>query len=155
MSFSYKLSLTLLRVGLGWLMFYAGYTKIINPDWSAAGYLQNAQTFTGFYQWLAQDSILPVVNFLNEWGLTLLGLSLIFGVFVRLSASLGALLMLLYYFPVLNFPYIGEHSFLVDDHIIYAVALLYLAIARAGRIWGLEKAVQRAFALKGASRVLG
>src|SRR3989339_60269 len=122
-----KVSLFILRLGMGWYMFYAGVTKILNPSWSAAGYLQNAQTFGSFYQWFLQPSALPITNFINEWGLTLLGISLIFGIFVRLSSVLGALLMLLYYFPVLSFPYIKPHSYIVDEHIIYALALIFLA----------------------------
>ncbi len=132
-----RLSLVLLRLSLGWLMFYAGITKVLNPEWSAAGYLNGAKTFAGFYRWLAGPGMLPVTNFINEWWLTLLGVSLILGAFVRLSSLLGALLMLLYYFPVLEFPYIS-HSFLIDEHIIYALVLLYFAAVRAGRVWGLE-----------------
>ncbi len=138
MTQSQKISLFLLRLSLGWFMFYAGITKVLNPTWSAAGYLKGAKTFVGFYQWLASPGLLPIIDFVNEWGLTLLGLSLIFGVFVRLSSILGAVLMLLYYFPVLDFPYPNPHSYLVDEHIIYALVLLLLASLRAGRVWGLE-----------------
>lgn len=119
-------------------MFYAGITKVLNPEWSAAGYLNNAKTFTGFYQWLAQPDILPQINFINEWGLTLLGVSLILGAFVRLSSILGAILMLLYYFPVLQFPLIPPHSYLVDEHIIEALVLILFAALQAGRVWGLD-----------------
>lgn len=132
-----KISAFLLRIALGGLFFYAGITKILDPKWSAAGYLKGAQTFSSFYTWLISPSVLPIVNFINEWGLTLLGVSLILGVFVRLSAKLGALLMLLYYFPVLNFPHIAPHSYIVDEHIIYAAALLLLGSLDAGKIWGL------------------
>jgi thiosulfate dehydrogenase [quinone] large subunit len=120
------------------MMFYAGITKVLNPEWSAAGYLNGAQTFGDFYAVLTAPQVLPFVNFLNEWGLTLLGLSLIFGVFVRLSAPLGAILMMLYYFPVLTFPYVGEHSYIVDDHVISAAALLVLAAYNAGHIYGMD-----------------
>ena len=133
-----KNSLFSLRVAMGWLMFYAGITKVLNPEWSAAGYLMNAKTFSGFYQWLAQPNLLPAINFLNEWGLTLIGLALILGIFVRVSSAAGALLMLLYYFPVLEFPYVAEHSFIVDEHIIYALVFALLAVFRAGRYYGLE-----------------
>lgn len=134
-----KVVLFLLRVSLGWLFFYAGVTKLFDPGWTAAGYLQGAKTFGWFYEWLLTPNVLPIVNFLNEWGLTLLGVSLILGVAVRLSAMLGALLMLLYYFVILDFPYPNAHSFIVDEHIIYALALLLLACVRAGRVWGLER----------------
>ena len=133
-----KVSLFLLRVSLGWMFFYAGITKILNPEWSAFGYLKGAKTFAGFYQFLTQPGILPITNFVNEWGLTLLGISLILGVFVRLSSILGAALMLLYYFPILDFPYPNAHSFVIDEHIIYALALILLAAWRAGRTYGLE-----------------
>ncbi|OGZ35824.1 MAG: hypothetical protein A3A94_01555 [Candidatus Portnoybacteria bacterium RIFCSPLOWO2_01_FULL_43_11] len=132
-----KISLFLLRISMGWLFFYAGITKVLDPKWSAAGYLKGAKTFTGFYQWLVGSDILPIINFINEWGLTLLGVSLILGIFVRMSSVLGAVLMLLYYFPILEFPYVG-HSFLVDEHIIYALALIMFASLRVERLWGLE-----------------
>ena len=133
-----KFSLFLLRVSMGWLMFYAGITKVLNPGWSAAGYLGSAKTFPAFYTWFLRPDILPFTNFINEWGLTLLGVSLILGIGVRFGSVLGAVLMMLYYFPVLNFPYIGQNSYIVDDHIIYALVLLYFAAVRAGRVWGLE-----------------
>lgn len=119
--------LVLLQFVFGWFFFYAGVTKIFNSEWTAKGFLENAETFSGFYGWLASPNILPIVDFLNQWGLTLIGVAFILGIFVRLSAYLGALLMLLYYFPTLSFPYAGEHSLIVDEHIIYALALLLLA----------------------------
>lgn len=129
--------LSLLRISLGWLFFYAGITKVLDPSWSASGFLNNAATFPEFYKWLGSPSILPAVNFLNEWGLTFLGISLVLGVGVRLSGFLGAILMALYYFPGLKFPFL-EHGFLVDDHIIYIFVLLFLATSRAGKCYSLE-----------------
>lgn len=134
-----KISLLLLRISMGWLMFYAGITKILNPEWSSAGYLKSAATFPELYQWFLQPEVLPIIDFINGWGLTLLGVSLILGLFVRLSAPLGALLMMLYYFPVLKFPYVSSYSFLVDEHIIYALVLIFLSAVKSGGIWGLDK----------------
>lgn len=133
-----KFSLVTLRLVMGSMFFYAGFTKIINPSWSAATYLQSPKTFHAFYVWLIQPEILPITNFVNEWGLTLLGGSLILGIGVRLSSILGAVMMLLYYFPILDFPYPNTHSLIVDEHIIYAAALLLLGSLKAGRIFGLE-----------------
>jgi thiosulfate dehydrogenase [quinone] large subunit len=124
---------------MGWVMFYAGITKVLNPEWSAAGYLENAQTFQGLYAWFAEPAILPFTNFINEWALTLLGISLILGIFVRLSSILGAVLMMLYYFPVLDFPRIPPHSYLIDDHVIYAIVLLVIGALHAGRDGGLDE----------------
>lgn len=125
--FKTNFALLLLRLSLGWLFLYAGLTKLTNPEWSAKGFLENANTFSGFYNWLASPNILPIVDLLNEWGLTLIGIALILGIFVRLSSYLGALMMLLYYFPGLVFPYVGEHSFIVDEHIIYICAFILIA----------------------------
>ena len=137
-----KLTLFFLRIALGWMFFYAGITKITNSSWSAAGYMKGAKTFPEFYTWLIQPNILPIVNFVNEWGLTLLGVSLILGIFVRLSSILGAALMILYYLPLLNFPYPNPNSYIVDQHIIFALGLLLLAAFRAGRVYGLENHIQ-------------
>lgn len=132
----------ILRIVMGWVFFYAGIVKVLNSDWSAAFYLKDAQTFSGFYEFLLQPDILPVVNFLNAWGLTLIGLSLLLGIFVRISAPLGALMMILYYLPGLSFPYVGEHSMFIDEHIVYAIILILLAISNAGIRFGLDKLVK-------------
>lgn len=133
------LSLLLLRISLGSLFFYAGITKVLDPSWSAAGYLMNAKTFPSLYAWFASPALLPFINFVNEWGLLLIGLFLILGIFVRISGIAGAVLMLLYYFPILDGLYPNAHSLIVDEHIIYFCALLVLAAFRAGRVYGLEK----------------
>lgn len=133
-----KYILFLLRVSLGWLFLYAGVTKIMNPEWSAAKYLNDATTFPQFYATLASPEYLEMVNLLNEWGLTLLGAALILGLFVRYTAPLAALMMILYYFPVLDFPKVA-HGYIVDDHLIYALALLTLMATDAGKYWGLDK----------------
>ena len=138
MTWPQKLSLFLLRISMGWLMLYAGIIKIMDSGWSAVGYIGNAKTFPEFYALFLRPDILPITNLVNEWGLTLLGVSLILGIFVRLSSILGAALMLLYYLPILQFPYPNPHSYIVDEHIIYALTLLFFVSIRAGRIWGLE-----------------
>lgn len=132
-----KSSIFLLRISLGWMFFYAGITKVLDPAWSAEGYLKGAKTFTSLFNWFLQPSMLPTTNFLNEWSLTLLGISLILGITVRLSSVLGVLLMLLYYVP-LGFPYPNAHSLVVDEHVVYIFSLLVLGNLKAGRVWGLE-----------------
>ncbi len=122
-----KMSLLVLRIAMGWMFLYAGITKLLDPNWSAAGYIKGAKTFPGLYNLFLQPNVLPVINFINEWGLTLLGLSLIVGLFVRLSSSLGIVLMLFYYLAILQFPYPNPNSFLVDQHIIFIFVLLFFA----------------------------
>ena len=133
-----KFFLFTLRAAMGWMFFYAGITKVLNPQWSAEGYLKGAKAFTWFFQMLLDPNVLPVVNFMNKWGLTLLGISLILGLFVRLSSLLGVALMALYYLAILQFPYPNEHSYIVDEHIIYIAVLLFFATIKAGRTWGAD-----------------
>lgn len=133
-----KISLFVLRVATGWMMLYAGVTKVLDPAWSSAGYLQGSKTAVWLFQFFARPDILPFTDFMNKWGLTLLGISLILGVAVRLSSWLGALLMVLYYLPVLQFPYPNPHAFIVDEHVIYALVLVFFASVGAGRAWGLD-----------------
>jgi thiosulfate dehydrogenase [quinone] large subunit len=133
-----RIWLAMLRVSLGWLMLYSGIAKIVDPTWTAENYARGAKTAGALYMWFAAPGNIGWINFLNEWGLALLGVSLVLGVGVRLSSSLGALLMLFYYLPVLDFPYAGDHGFIVDEHVIYALLLGFLAVVRAGRFYGLE-----------------
>ena len=133
------ISLLFLRFSLGSLFFYAGITKVLDPNWSAAFYLKGAKTFPAFYDLFLQPSILPTINFINEWGLTLIGLSLLLGIFVRLASAGGIMLMILYYFPILDGVYPNAHSLIADEHIVYACAFFILASFRAGRVFGLEK----------------
>ena len=133
-----KIAYTLLRLSMGWLFFYAGFSKIINPEWTAAGYLQNANTFPELFAAMAQPGIIEIVNILNEWGLLLVGVGLLLGLFTRIAAFGGVILMVLYYLPVLNFPHVA-HGYLVDDHIIYMAALFVLIAVNAGHYFGLDR----------------
>lgn len=133
-----KISIFMLRMALGGLFFYAGVIKIADQNWSAAGYLNGAKTFSGFYHWLAAAPNIGWVNFANEWGLTVVGISLIFGIFARWASLGGISLMLLYYFPVLQFPFVPPHAFLIDEHIIYLLVFILLFFFRAGKFWGLD-----------------
>lgn len=133
-----KVSIFILRISLGWLFFYAGITKILNPDWTAQGYISGAKNFQAFYEFFLSPNILPIINIINAWGLTLLGASLILGILVRISAPLGVMLMLLYYLA-LGFPHPNATSYIVDQHIIFIVGLFILWAFNAGRIWGFAR----------------
>ena len=130
--------LFVLRISLGWLFLYSGLMKLYTPEWSAIGLLTNANTFPDLYNWFASDANIGWVNFMNVWGQILIGLGLVSGTLTRLASIFGALMMALYYFPSLEFPYVA-HGFIVDEHIIYALALAVLANQRAGQFVGIDK----------------
>ena len=69
----------------------------------------------------------------------MIGLSLISGLLVRVSAPFGIMLMLLYWTAHMDFPYIENvNSYLVDYHIVYAGVLVYLIVKHAGHVFGLD-----------------
>lgn len=134
-----KITLVSMRIALGFLMLYAGVSKLFDPNWSPFGYLARAKTFPELYAIFLDSSVIAYTTFLNEWGLTLIGAALIVGFGTRIASVCGAVLMGLYYFPVLAFPYVGEHAFIVDDHIIYAIAFVVLISFRTGEVWSLTQ----------------
>jgi len=143
MTQSQKKAVFLLRMALGALFLYAGIAKLMNPEWTSVGYLAGAQTLSGFYGWLALPQNITWVDMLNEWGLFLVGATLMLGVGTRIAASLGVLIMALYYIPTLNFPYAGEHAYIVDEHIIYIAGFIVLVVFNAGIYWGIDGMIQR------------
>jgi thiosulfate dehydrogenase [quinone] large subunit len=135
-----KAVIFLLRVAIGWVFLWAAIRQIPDAKWSAAQFLSGAKTFPGFYAFFLQPEILPITNVLVKYGHLLLGLSLMAGLCVRLSSGFGALLLMLYYFPRLDFPYVGGGvtNLIVEYHLVYALVLVYLGAIRAGRFGGLE-----------------
>lgn len=99
-----------LRLVMGWTLFQGGITKLVtyldaNPEnnWTAAGYLANAipqgNPARELFISMAGN---PIVDILNMWGLTLTGLALLLGAFVRWSAFWGAVMMLFYWLASLQ-----------------------------------------------------
>jgi len=139
-----------MRVVMGWVLFQGGVTKLItyldaNPEnnWTAAGFLLNAipegNPLMGMWGMFAN---MPLIDVLNMWGLTLTGLALIVGAFVRWSAFWGAVMMLFYWLASLQGGLLAglplAHGWVVDDHLIYAVLLFGLGAFGAGRILGVD-----------------
>ena len=132
-----SLALLLLRVSLGWLFFYAGYSKI--AGFSAKAYLLNLKgPFAGMFLPLAGNM---VVDQLVIWGLTLIGLCLILGILVRFASFWGIVMMVLFYLTA----YPPLHAFLVDDHIIYIAVFLVLMVSNAGHFYGFGKQLEKKF----------
>jgi uncharacterized membrane protein YphA (DoxX/SURF4 family) len=132
-----KLLITLLRVAIGWHFLYEGLSKILAENWTSYGYLANTSGFfSGFYHFLASSpALVKMVDIMNMYGLTLIGLALFTGLFIRYAAMGGVLLLTLYYFA---YPPVGASVFraaegqlyIVDKNFIEAMALLFLIFAR-------------------------
>jgi len=142
-------SLFLLRIVMGWTLFQGGITKVLthldatpDNDWTAAGFLLNVpegNPLVGFWASMAGN---PLVDTLNMWGLTLTGLALILGVFVRWSAFWGAVMMLFYWAAALQGGLLAglplAHGWVVDDHLVYTALLFGIGAFGAGRILGVD-----------------
>ncbi len=137
--------LTILRIAIGWHFLYEGLTKLLNAEWTAAGYLESATgPLAGAYHALAaSDSILAFVNILNTWGLVLIGLGLILGLFTRIAQLAGIGLLLLYYLshpPVFSEPgFFREGSyFIISKDFLEMMALVVLMFFPTGQFLGLD-----------------
>ena len=129
----------ILRMLMAWTFLYAASHQILVPGWSIAGFLEATKTFHDVYAPLTSPKLAPIVTFLVEYGHLLIGMSLLVGFMVRVSAAFGILLMLTYWTAHMDFPYIeNKNNFLVDFHIVYAVVLGYLIVKKAGHVWGLD-----------------
>ena len=127
-----KTIITIIRAAVGWHFLYEGLIKLFADEWSAASYLNNSQGFlSGFYQWLAASSgRLAIVDFLNVWGLILIGLALFIGLCARWASVAGVLLLTLYYFayPPFGFSLIGGAGtvYIINALFIEAAILVFL-----------------------------
>ena len=146
-------SLLLLRIGMGWVLFQGGIVKVLDPSWSAAGFLTYAipegNPLVGFWASMAGN---PMIDALNAWGLTLTGLGLMLGALVRWNAFWAAVMMLFYWAASLTGG-VGqflplEHGWVVDDHLLYAFLLFGLGAFGAGRIVGVDGYIEKMKVIK-------
>ncbi|MYZ48727.1 DoxX family protein [Rhizobiales bacterium L72] len=99
-----------LRLAMAWTFLYASSHQVFNPQFSVAGFLGSTKTFHALYAPLAAPAVAPFMTFLVGYGHLLIGLSLLFGLFTRLGAFFGALLMLIYWTAHMDFPYVGDQQ---------------------------------------------
>jgi len=82
-----------------------------------------------------------------QWGMLLIGASLILGFLVRWAALWGAVQMVLFWMASLmgglgDFLPL-EHGWVIDDHLVYAALLYFLGAVGAGRILGLDARIEK------------
>ncbi len=141
----------ILRVIIGWHFLYEGIAKMLKPNWSAAGYLlQSRGTFAGLFHWMAANqNVLDVVNQMNMWGLTLIGLGLVLGCFTRLASIAGILVVILFY--ICNPPFVGyfysipmEGNYLIiNKNLVEAAGLLVVLVTNSGKFFGIDQIIHR------------
>ena len=147
-------AITVLRVVVGWHFLYEGVAKLTSPSWSAAGYLKQARgPFANLFKWLAsQPNLLANADLVTMWGLTLVGVFLILGLFTRLASFAGIGFILLFY--LCNPPLVGyfysiptEGSYLiVNKNLVELCALMVIFATGSGRFAGLDRILHGLFA---------
>ena len=154
LSRSAMISITVLRIIIGWHFLYEGIAKLTSTSWSAAGYLKQARgLFAGLFRWLAsQPNLLDNANLITMWGLTIVGLLLMLGLFTRLASLAGIGFILLFYFA--NPPFVGyffslptEGSYLiVNKNLVELCALVVILVTGSGRFAGVDRILHGLFA---------
>ncbi|HUV25154.1 MAG TPA: hypothetical protein VMW26_06975 [Methanomassiliicoccales archaeon] len=134
-----------LRIGLGWLLLWAFLDKLfglgfatsadgawINGGSPTTGFLKfgTSGIFSSFFESLAGNA---AVDALFMAALLLIGTALILGIGMKIATLSGAVLMFILYLS--NVPPVNNP--LIDEHIIYIIALIGLAKVKAGQWIGL------------------
>ncbi|MBN2031262.1 DoxX family membrane protein [bacterium] len=139
--------LVILRMIIGWHFLYEGIAKMIIPGWTSAGYLQSAQwIFAPIFQAMARSAVtVAVVDALNIWGLMLIGIGLLLGVFTRAAGIAGIGLLAVYY--ISNPPFISTsfgvplegHYLFVNKTLVEMAALAVLVIFPTERYFSMDR----------------
>ena len=147
---AYRFTLAVTRLALGFTFLWAFLDKTfglgfatpaakawINGGSPTKGFLGNVEgPFAGFYQSFAGAGW---ANWLFMIGLLGIGLALMLGIAMRIAAVAGATLLVLMWTAVLPLP----NNPFMDDHIIYALVLVVLALTAAGKTLGFGRAWEK------------
>ena len=153
---AYVLAVT--RYAVGFIFLWAFLDKLFGWGYatpSERAWINDGSPTKGF---LSNVAVGPFESTFNGWAgdawadwlfmlaLVGVGVAVILGVGMRLAAVSGTILMLFMWvaeWPLAKHTSAGELSGstnpIVDYHIIYALALIVLAVAGAGRTWGFGK----------------
>ncbi len=143
--------LVILRLVIGWHFLYEGVSKLLNPNWSAIGFLLDSKgLLAGMFHWMAANpDVVNVVDFLNAWGLTAVGLGLITGLFTQIATVGGMVLLAFYYLshpPLISAEYAipSEGSYLwINKNLIEFFALWVLFLFPSSKYVGLDRFVSK------------
>ncbi|GGL14551.1 hypothetical protein GCM10014719_15680 [Planomonospora parontospora subsp. antibiotica] len=133
------------RIALGWVFLWAFVDKMFGLGFAtpaAKAWINGGSPTTGFLKGTGENALGGLfgalagqawVDWLFMTGLAGVGTALILGIGLRVAAGAGATMMLLMWAAALPL----ETNPFMDDHIVYAVVLVVLALTRAGDTLGL------------------
>lgn len=141
----------IIRIALGWVFLWAFLDKTFGLGFATAsedawinggsptfGYLNFAtegKTFHDFFAGLSGSG----ADWLFMIGLLGIGLALVLGIGVWIAAISGAVMLTLMWLATLPL----ENNPFLDDHLVYALVLIALAVYGAGRYLGLGRQWER------------
>lgn len=150
--------LAVARIAVGIIFFWAFVDKLIGLGYSTSaakawinggsptsGFLGHVEQgpFRSFFTSLAGSGIVDALFML---GMLAVGVALILGIGLRISAVAGSLIMVLMYvaeWPLAKLTFDGQPTGstnpLVDYHLIYALVAILAALFAAGNTWGLGR----------------
>jgi len=143
------IAITAMRALVGWHFLYEGLTKLTAPSWTAAGYLKQARgPLAETFRWLTtRPDLLGNADLITMWGLTIVGVCLILGLFTRLASLAGIGFILLFYLaapPLIGYFYAipTEGSYLiVNKNLVELAALAVVLVTGSGRAAGLDRII--------------
>lgn len=141
--------LAVLRMSMGFMFLWAffdktfgfGYSTMSSDAWihggsPSQGFLTSA-TVIGPFKPLFAAIASPASDILFMIGMLAIGLAVMVGIGLRISAVVGTFILLLMYLAEWSF---GSNAAstnpLVDYHVIYALVLIVLSLVSAGDTWG-------------------
>lgn len=149
LSRSAMIAIIFLRIVIGWHFLYEGITKVSSPSWSAVGYMRASRgPFAALFKSIANNpQMLDSANLITMYGLTIVGVLLMLGLFTRLAAIGGIAFILLFY--LCNPPFVGyfysiptEGTYLVvNKNLVEFCALAVVLLTRSGLVAGLDRIV--------------
>jgi thiosulfate dehydrogenase [quinone] large subunit len=132
------------RLTMAWTFLYASSHQVFDPTFTVVGFLDHTKTFHDLFATFTTPVMAPITTILVEYGHLLIGVSLLFGLMVRVSASFGVLLMLTYWLAHMDWPFIeNKNNLVIDYHLVYAGVLVLLIIKQAGHVYGLDALTEK------------
>lgn len=136
------------RIIMAYVLISAALEKFLDPEWTAAGYLQfgvdDANPFKDLFVSMAGS---PVVDLLVQWGLLLTGLGILLGAGLRWCAFWASVIMLMFWASALQGGILQglpvDHGYVVTYHLVYIALLFALAAFGAGRILGIDRRLEK------------
>ncbi|MET0828878.1 MAG: DoxX family protein [Microbacterium sp.] len=138
-----------LRLATGFIFLWAFFDKTFGLGFSTPverAWINGGTPSQGF---LTSDAVVgplkplfaaiasPASDVLFMLGMAAIGIAVMLGIVLRISAVVGSVIMIAMYLAEWPFsPATGSTNPLVDYHIIYALALIVVAVLAAGDTWG-------------------